>query len=100
MLVHRSPNASPRRHSKEIGQKSAQHENSHKNDKSFRIQKANDIDEGAWFVCNKAWDLLESPVNESNELHLNERLADIQVMLSFSLPFTQTKGSENAMKID
>lgn len=98
--ISRSPNASPRKHSKEVSQKSAHQENAHRNDKSFRIQKANDIDEGAWFVCNKAWDLLESPVNESNELLLNERLADIQVMLSFSLPFTSTKRSENAMKID
>lgn len=83
MLVNRSPNASPRKHSKESSEKTAHPENAHRNDKSFRIQKANDIDEGAWFVCNKAWDLLESPVNEANELQLNERLADIQVRLSF-----------------
>lgn len=87
MFVNRSPNASQRKHAKELGQKSSRHENSEKDDKSFRAQKANDIDEGAWFVCNKVWDLIENPVNESNELHLNERLADIQVNALFFLWF-------------
>lgn len=59
----------------------AKFEGSDKESKSIDVQKliANDIDEGAWYVCNKVWNLLESPVSESNELHLNERLADIQV---------------------
>ncbi|XP_031638599.1 dystrophin, isoforms A/C/F/G/H isoform X4 [Contarinia nasturtii] len=39
---------------------------------------ANDIDEGAKVVCNKAWTLFDNPVDEDNELQLNERLADIQ----------------------
>lgn len=39
---------------------------------------ASDIDEGAWYVCNKVWELLEIPT-VSDELPLKERLADIQV---------------------
>lgn len=51
------------------------------------VQKviANNIDEGAWFVCNKVWQLLENPVDESNELAIKERLADIQVIDFFRI---------------
>lgn len=42
---------------------------------------ANNIDEGAWFVCNKVWQLLEHPIDESNDFAQRERLADIQVNL-------------------
>lgn len=49
-------------------------------DDKTEVQKviASNIDEGAWYVCNKAWELLEKPV-VSDELALKERLADIQV---------------------
>lgn len=49
-------------------------------DGKAEVQKviASDIDEGAWYVCNKAWELLEKPT-VSDELPLKERLADIQV---------------------
>lgn len=65
----------------ELNQNLAKYESSDKESKSIDVQKviANDIDEGAWYVCNKVWKLLESPVNGGNELHLSERLADIQV---------------------
>lgn len=65
----------------ENSQKFSKHENADKENKSIDVQKviADDIDEGAWYVCNKVWNLLDCPVNESNDLSLNERLADIQV---------------------
>lgn len=41
---------------------------------------ANDIDEDAWYVCNKIWNLIETPISEStNSSTLHERLHDIQV---------------------
>lgn len=57
------------------------HESPEKDGKTFAVRKAiaDNIDEGAWFVCSKVWDLVENPPNESNELLLNERLAEIQV---------------------
>lgn len=48
--------------------------------------KANNIDEGAWYVCNKVWELLEVPIVH-DELPLKERLADIQVTKKKSITF-------------
>lgn len=39
----------------------------------------NNIDENAFYVCDKVWRLLEHPVNNNDETHLEERLTDIQV---------------------
>lgn len=39
----------------------------------------NDMDENAWYVCSKVWELLESYIDERNEFQLNQRIADIQV---------------------
>lgn len=49
-------------------------------DGKTEVQKviASNIDEGAWYVCNKVWELLEKPIVD-DELPLKERLADIQV---------------------
>lgn len=53
--------------------------------KSIEVQKviASNIDEGAWYVCDKVWQLFDTPIVEDNELALMERLADIQVKHSF-----------------
>lgn len=46
-------------------------------------KKANisDIDEDAWIVCNKIWELIETPIHAENTdgIFLHERLANIQV---------------------
>lgn len=46
-------------------------------------KKANisDIDEDAWSVCNKIWELIETPIHVENTdgIFLHERLANIQV---------------------
>lgn len=49
-------------------------------DGKTEVQKvmADNIDEGAWYVCNKVWELLETPI-VNDELPLKERLADVQV---------------------
>lgn len=49
-------------------------------DGKTEVQKvmASNIDEGAWYVCNKVWELLENPI-VNDELPLKERLADVQV---------------------
>lgn len=55
-------------------------------DGKAEVQKvmASNIDEGAWYVCNKAWELLEKPI-VNDELPLKERLADVQVMKNIDL---------------
>lgn len=70
-----------RKISNELTQKSSKHEASDQDDQSSEVHKviANNIDEGAWFVCDKVWQLIENPVDDINELQLKERLADIQV---------------------
>lgn len=80
-VFHRFSIENQQRDSMEYNQKLAKHENADKENKSIDVHKviADDIDEGAWYVCNKVWNLLDCPVNESNDLSLNERLADIQV---------------------
>lgn len=41
---------------------------------------ANDIDEDAWYVCNKVWSLIGAPITENTSSStLHERLNDIQV---------------------
>lgn len=49
-------------------------------DGKIEVQKVieSNIDEGAWYVCNKVWELLGKPIVD-DELPLKERLADIQV---------------------
>lgn len=80
-VFHRFSIESQQKGSMEYNQKMAKHENADKENKSIDVYKviADDIDEGAWYVCNKVWNLLDCPINESNDLSLNERLADIQV---------------------
>lgn len=45
------------------------------------MKKVNEdnIDEDAWYVCNKVWKILEESPNFNDEERLNERLANIQV---------------------
>lgn len=68
--------------SKELYQTSPKLEISSKESTPVEVHKvfANNIDEGAWFVCNKVWQLIENPLDESNNLALRERLADLQVI--------------------
>lgn len=85
ILLTRLSSESPQKSSIDSNQNLAKYENLDKESKSIDIQRviADDIDEGAWYVCSKVWKLLESPVIETNELQLNERVADIQVKISF-----------------
>lgn len=55
-------------------------------DGKAEVQKvmASNIDEGAWYVCNKVWELLEKPI-VNDELPLKERLADVQVIKNIDL---------------
>ncbi|XP_055309630.1 dystrophin, isoforms A/C/F/G/H-like, partial [Sitodiplosis mosellana] len=64
----------------EVGQKLLKYESLDKEIKLNEVSKvpANNIDEDAWYVCNKVWKLLQSSVNGSNEIHLKQRLADIK----------------------
>lgn len=77
-----SLNESEKSNSKEFVQNLPKYETPDKQSKHtielHRVQ-ASHIDEGAWAVCDKVWQLIEKPIIESNESLLNERLADMQV---------------------
>lgn len=79
-----SESKSQKQISEELSEKTSKLELKTKDSTPIEMRKgiANNIDEGAWFVCNKVRELLDSPVDESNELALKERLADIQVIVS------------------
>lgn len=84
LLQYRLANASieiQRNISTELTQKPLKHEALDKDVQSSEGHKviANHIDEGAWFVCDKVWQLIGNPVADADELQLKERLADIQV---------------------
>lgn len=83
-LLTRLPNSSSENETKnanELNQKSPRYETADKQLKTVEMHKvhANNIDDGAWAVCDKVWQLLEKPIADQNESLLNERLADIQV---------------------
>lgn len=75
-----------KKQSKESPHASHKSQKNESNDSSMDDKKTNinNIDEDAWFVCKKVWDLIETPVQpQTDGMQLHERLAIIQVRAIF-----------------
>lgn len=45
-----------------------------------KTSNVNNIDEDAWKLCSKAWQLIETPLEDDGDgIYLHDRLANIQV---------------------
>lgn len=80
ILVRLIRSASIKRQAKDAPHKSPKTERTDSSSLDNKTSNVNNIDEDAWQLCSKVWELIEGSLEEDDDgIYLHERLANIQV---------------------